>query len=105
VEIDGLVARSSLLGVAYRHEKQFGATPFFFDRLDIRNEGRIRYGHVDSKWAYDASLNFDLDRGRAYDTVLSLRKRLDCIEFGITYRTRTQGFSLVLNLLPSQRGK
>jgi hypothetical protein len=104
LEVDYLFGHTHLLGVSYKYEHEMGRTPFLFDRRDLRNEARLRYGHIEGRWAYDLVLNIDMDRNRAYDSSASLRRRLDCMEFGLQYRTRSQSFNLVFNLLPASRG-
>lgn len=95
-----LLGRSALLGAAYRYQEEVGTSPFEFDRRDVRHELRLQYGYLGGAWAYGLSVNYDLERKRAYDTVFSLRRRLDCMEIGFTYQARSQGFGVVLNLLP-----
>jgi hypothetical protein len=77
-----------------------GNTPFLFDQRDVRHELRLRYAFLGAHWGYDLSLKYDLERRRAYDSIFSVRRRFDCMEIGISYQTRSQGFSLILNLLP-----
>jgi hypothetical protein len=100
-EIDTLVGRNSLIGVGYRYQKDFGKTPFIFDRRDVRHELRLRYGYLGGTWGYDAEIKYDLERVRAYDSLFSIRRRFDCMEIGVAYRTRNQGISLIFNLLPT----
>jgi hypothetical protein len=100
-EIDALLGRDSLIGVGYRYQKDFGKTPFLFDRRDVRHELRLRYSYLGSAWAYDTEIKYDLERVRAYDSLFSIRKRFDCMEIGLAYRTRSQGISLIFNLLPT----
>lgn len=99
-ELDYLLGRSSIIGAGYRAEEDFGKTPFLYDALDVRHEMRLRYGYLGGDWAYDFNLHYDLERSRTYDTIVGIRRRLDCMEFGIVYRARSQGFSFVFNLLP-----
>jgi hypothetical protein len=103
VELDLLLTREMLVGAAYRYQHRFGRTPFLFDRLDVRHELRLVYGYSGSKWAYDLQVSYDMERVRAYDTGVSIRRRLDCMEFGLAYRARQQSLGVVLNLLPGQR--
>lgn len=99
IEADVFLARNTLIGAAFRYAQGFGRTPFVFDHVDVRNEMRLRYGVVRSTWAYDLSVNYDMDRVRAYDTVFSVRRRFDCMEVGLSYQTRAQSVGLIFNLL------
>jgi hypothetical protein len=103
VEADVFLARNTLIGAAFRYAQDFGRTPFVFDHVDVRNEMRLHYGVIRSTWAYDLSVNYDMDRVRAYDTVFSVRRRFDCMEVGLSYQTRAQGLGLIFNLLPAKR--
>ncbi len=99
-ELDYLFGRTHLVSAAYRYEQAFGTTPFAFDSLDIRQEARLGYGYLGTRWAYNFGVNFDIQRRKAYDTTVSIRRRLDCLEFGVGYRARGSVVSLILNLLP-----
>ena len=99
-ELAILLRPNTLIGAAYKHQFDFGATPFVFDRLDVAHEMRLRYGFFGAHWAYDTVVKYDLEKFRAYDSVFAIRRRLDCMEYGVQYHTRNQGFSLILNLLP-----
>jgi hypothetical protein len=99
-EADLLVSHNTLVGAAFRHIAAFGSTPFLFDRRDVKNELRLRYAFLGSRWAYDTEIKYDLERVRAYDSSFSIRRRFDCMEVGLAYRTRQQGLSFILNLLP-----
>ncbi len=105
VEADVFLNRNTLIGVGFRYAQEFGQTPFLFDRLDVRNEMRLRYSVVRSTWGYDVSVNYDMDRVRAYDTIFSVRRRFDCMEVGLSYQTRAQNLGLIFNLLPVTRAK
>jgi len=100
VEIDLLPRPNTLLSAAYRFQQDFGQTPFLFDRLDVRHELRLRYGFLGAHWGYDVEVKYDLERSRAYDSSFSFRRRLDCMEIGLGYRTRSQSLNLIFNLLP-----
>jgi hypothetical protein len=104
-ELSYLPNRRTLIGAAYRYFQDFGKTPFLFDRRDVRHELRLRYGFLGTHWAYDLGVNYDMERKRAYDTLVSFRRRFDCMEVGISYHTRSQGFSIILNLLPGNLQK
>jgi hypothetical protein len=99
-EMNYFLGHSTLVGAAYRYSKDFGKTPFEFDRRDVTHELRLRYGYLGGSWGYDTEVKYDLERLRAYDSLFSVVRRLDCIEFGVAYRTRNQGISLIFNLLP-----
>ncbi len=88
------------LSAGYRYRAEGGRTPFAFDRLAVKNEVRLRYEGDYVRWGLDLMVAYDADRWRAYDTAVSVLHRLDCLEFGLSYRTRSQGFGVVLNLLP-----
>lgn len=90
------------LSVAGIHRTYSGRTPFVFDRLDTRNEVRLRYDGDYPRWGLGLQVAYDADRWRAYDTSFSVVHKLDCMEFGLSYRTRSQGLGVVLNLLPGK---
>lgn len=100
VEIDLLPRSNTLISAAYRYQQDFGRTPFLFDRLDVSHELRLRYGFLGAHWGYDVEVKYDLERARAYDSSFSFRRRLDCMEIGLGYRTRSQSLNLIFNLLP-----
>lgn len=100
VELSYLLRSNTLLSAAYRYQTDFGDTSFEFDGLDVRHELRLRYGFLGAKWAYDLSVNYDMDRLRAYDTIVAIRRRFDCMEIGLSYRARNQSFNILFNLLP-----
>src|SRR5262249_39740321 len=97
VELDYLLGHSVLIGGTYAYYKDFGHTPFVFDHKDVTHEARFRYAFLGGKWAYDFGIFYDLERGRAYDTQVSIRRRLDCLEVGAAYSARNQGFQFILN--------
>jgi hypothetical protein len=92
--------RELALGVAVMRQYDSGKTPFVFDRADVRKEMRLFVRGDAARWGYSASVSYDLDRSRAYDTSFALLYRLDCLEFGLAYGARSQGLGVVLNLLP-----
>lgn len=93
-------ARSVQLGIAYRQQRERGTTPFVVDRVDVRNEMRLYCQGGQPGWDFSLALAYDTDRMRAYDTNVVLRRKLDCMEVGVSYRSRSQGLGLILNLLP-----
>lgn len=102
-EVMWRAGRGSYLAAAYRRQLDGGTTPFTFDRLDVRNEVRLRYDGDYARWGIAMWLAYDADRWRAYDTSVSVLHRLDCMEFGLAYRSRSQGLGVVFNLLPGDR--
>jgi len=105
VELDYLLNRRTLIGASYLNMSDFGATPFTFDRRDITHELRLLLGHSGTQWAFDLGVNYDVDRHRAYDVEASVRRRWDCVEVGLGWRTRAQSISLIFNLLPAREPK
>ncbi len=89
-------------GVAFKHQLDGGKTPFAFDRVDVRNEMRLACRGDSGGWAYSLAVCYDTDRMRAYDTSFAVRRKLDCMEFGLTYRSRSQGLGVIFNLLPGE---
>lgn len=89
-------------GVAFKHQIEGGKTPFVFDRIDVRNEMRLYCQGDDTQWAYSLAVCYDTDRMRAYDTSFAIKRKLDCLEFGLSYRTRAQGLGVIFNLLPGE---
>ncbi len=100
VETDVLLRPNTLIGAAYRYQHSFGATPFLFDRQDVRHELSLRYGFIGAQWGYELRVKYDMERKRAYDTLFSIHRRFDCMEIGISYQARSQGLGVIFNLLP-----
>jgi hypothetical protein len=100
VETDLLLRPNTLIGAAYRYQHAFGTTPFLFDRLDVRHELSLRYSFIGGYWGYELRVKYDMERKRAYDTLLSIRRRFDCMEIGVSYQARSQGLGVIFNLLP-----
>jgi len=101
-EMDWLLKRNTLVGAGYGYMRDYGQTPFIFDRKDIVHELSGRYSFLGNHWAYDAEIRADLQRFHAYDNVFGIRRRLDCMEYGVAFHTRNKALSLVFNLLPSK---
>jgi hypothetical protein len=99
-ELSWFLGHGTLIGTAYRYAKDFGKTPFEFDRRDVTHEMRVRYAYSGGAWAYDAEIKYDMERTRAYDSLFEVVRRLDCLEFGLAYHTRNQAVALIFNLLP-----
>jgi len=99
-EIIWRLASGTALAAGYTYRTSTGETPFLFDKLDVRKEVRLRYEGDYARWGLSLLVAYDADRWRAYDTSVGVLHRLDCMEFGLTYRTRSQGLGVVLNLLP-----
>jgi hypothetical protein len=93
------------VGAAFRHQFEGGQTPFVFDRSDIRNEMRLYLRGDDVGWSYSLAVSYDTDRMRAYETAVAIRRKMDCMEVGLTYRSRSQGLGFVFNLLPGKEPK
>lgn len=101
-EVEGQwnLGNGNTLAAAFRHQNAYGSTPFLFDAVDVRNELRFRYNGDLARWSCAVQVAYDADRWRASDTALQVVHKLDCMEFGITYRTRSQGLGFILNLMP-----
>jgi hypothetical protein len=99
-ELNILLRPNTLIGAAYRYQQDFGKTPFLFDQRDVKHELRLRYAFLGAHWAYDTEIKYDMERLRAYDSVFSIRRRLDCLESGVAFGTRSQSINFILNLLP-----
>jgi hypothetical protein len=99
-EVMWRAGHGTYLAAAYRRQLDAGVTPFTFDRLDVRNEVRLQYDGDYARWGVALWLAYDADRWRAYDASVSVLHRLDCMEFGVAYKSRSQGLGVVLNLLP-----
>ncbi|CCW34369.1 hypothetical protein CTKA_00619 [Chthonomonas calidirosea] len=100
--LDYLPTRTSRLNVSLRHLADLGRTPFLFDRRDVRNELRLQY-QVGGTWAFGLMSHIDLDHNRAYDNELAIIRNFDCMQVGVYYRTRSQQFGILFNLLPAPR--
>ncbi len=99
VEVDYVPTRTSIFGAGYRYATDTGRTPFFFDRRDIRHELRLQY-QVNGPLAFGILSRYDLERARVYDTEIALLKNYDCMQIGVSYRTRSQSVNILFNLLP-----
>ncbi len=106
-ELNYVPTRTSVFGIGYRYVTDTGRTPFLFDRRDIRHELRLQY-QVSGPVAFGILTRYDLERSRAFDTELAVLRNFDCMQIGVSYRTRSQSFNFLFNLLPpglSPRGK
>ncbi len=101
VELDYVPTRSSLFNVGYRYLTDAGSTPFLADRRDIRHELRIQY-QVGGPYVFGVTSKIDLEEMHAYDQEFSIVRRLDCIQYGVAYHTRSQSFNIIINLLPAK---
>lgn len=97
--LDYLPTRTSRLNVVLRHLADVGSTPFLFDRRDVRNELRLQY-QVGGMWGFGVMSHIDLDHNRAYDNEFAVVRNFDCMQVGAYYRTRSQQFGILFNLLP-----
>ena len=100
LEANWMAGPRTLLGAAYRWAQPFGETPFLFDRCDVRHELRLRTAYSQSGFAADLTVKYDMERNKAYDTAVSIRRVMDCAEVGLRYETRGQSLGVVLNLTP-----
>jgi hypothetical protein len=101
-ELEYLLRPNTIIGTGYRYMLATGTTPFEFDARSIRHELRVWYGFIGAHWGYSLSLAGDLDHRSVYDTAVSIRRRFDCMEIGVSYKTRAQMLGLILNLLPGK---
>ncbi|MCS6776600.1 MAG: hypothetical protein RMJ43_15885 [Chloroherpetonaceae bacterium] len=99
VDLHYLPARTTFLSAGYRYATEAGATPFVFDRQDVRHELRLR-AQFGGPWAFGVTTRYDLERARAYDTEFAVLRNLDCLQVGFGYRARAQQFGIIFNLLP-----
>jgi hypothetical protein len=99
VEMDYSPTRTSLFSSGYRYLTDTGSTPFLSDRRDIRHELRLQF-QVGGPYIFGIISKFDLEEMRGYDQEISVVRRLDCIQYGFAYHTRTQSFNIIVNLLP-----
>lgn len=91
--------RTSRIDIGYRYMEAEGRTPFLFDRRDIRNELRLQY-EIGGPWAFGVKTIIDVDHSRGYDNEFAIVRNFDCMQVGVSYRTRTQQFGIIFNLLP-----
>lgn len=98
-EMDYIPTHTSILNVGYRYLTDSGSTPFLVDRRDIRHEMRIQY-QVGGPYTFGFLAKFDMERFREYDAEILVLRNLDCLQYGLSYRVRSQQFSIIINLLP-----
>jgi hypothetical protein len=101
-ELDWLMKKNTFIAAAYRLQQDTGKTPFVFDHKDVPHEVRLQYGFLGAHWSYGLNIHYDVQRWRAYDTEMEITKRFDCMEIGLSYRTRYEGLNIILNLLPAK---
>ncbi len=104
VEVDYVPTRTSLFDVGYRYLTDVGSTPFTSDRRDLRHEMRVQY-QVGGPYVFGITAKFDMERIRAYDEEITLLRRLDCMQYGISYRVRSQSFQVIFELLPPGKSR
>lgn len=70
-----------------RHHVLGGATPFFFDDVDIKSElqAGLAWGITD-RWGLDGWGRYDLDRGDMRDYEVGVGYRAHCLTWGLYYR-------------------
>jgi hypothetical protein len=100
-EMDWVVRPNTLLSASYRLQQDFGKTPFLFDHKDVPHEVDFNYGCLAAHWGYNFGVRYDVQRWRAFDTILGIKKRFDCMEVGLAYHTRYEGLDVIFNLLPT----
>ena len=96
--------QTSLFGIAYRYLTDAGATPFLYDRRDLRHELRLRY-QVGGPWAFGIIERYDLEMLRGYDTEVAVVRNFDCMQVGVSYRSLQQSVNLIFNILPGRSDK
>ncbi len=83
------------LGVSVVRRGLRGATPFFFDQIDARDEGQFRVRFpLGKKLAGGILARRDLKQGRTFDTEYALSVRGAGIEPRLTYRTLNRQIGL-----------
>lgn len=103
-ELDYLPTRTTRIGAAYRYTDDSGHSPFVFDTRDVRHELRLLF-QAGGPVAFGIDTRFDIERARAYDTQVAVLRNLDCMQVGLAYRTRSQQFNIIFNLLPPLRDR
>ena len=101
-EVEIPLRPNTVIGIGYRYMLAVGSTPFQFDARSIRHEVRAWYGFMGAHWGYTLNLAADAEKHSVYDTGFSIRRRLDCVELGVSYKTRGQTLGLIMNLLPGK---
>ncbi len=101
-EVDYVPTKTSQVNVGYRYLTDAGKTPFVFDRRDIRHELRMQY-QVGGPYLFSILSRYDMEKLRAYDEEIAVVRRLDCLQYGISYSVRMQSFIVIFNLLPGRK--
>lgn len=93
-----------LYGVGYRYATDAGATPFLFDRRDMRHELRARFQTLGT-WGFGYLMRYDLAQMSPFEAEFALTRNFDCLQLGFGYRFINKQFNLAVNLLPPNRSK
>jgi len=101
-EMDYVPTRTSAINLGYRYLTDAGSTPFVFDRRDIRHEMRVQY-QVGGPYLFSVNAKFDMEELRAYDEEVTIVRRLDCLQYGVSYSVRYRSFNVIFNLLPARK--
>ncbi len=91
-----------LYGLGYRYSTDVGATPFLFDRRDMRHELRARYQTLGT-WGFGYWLRYDLEQLKPFEAEFAITRNFDCLQVGFGYRFVNKQFNIAVNLLPPTR--
>ena len=102
VEFNYAMTKTSSLNAGYSFFTDLGATPFLFDRRDVRQELRLSY-HVSGPVGFGYITKLDIGRSRFYDSEVALTRNFDCMQIGLSYRLRSQSIGIIFSLTPPTR--
>jgi hypothetical protein len=81
------------------HQALGGSTPFLFDKEESPSYARLSLSRDMGKWKFEMDWIEDLKEGKLYDLMLSLYKKLHCLEPGISYQKRGNIIQLQMKLV------
>lgn len=80
------VSQTTRFGISFSRAFETGSSPFLFDRIDARNEVRLRAETVLGNFRPSLLVKFDADRGDFYDLQLSFGLTQHCLEPFVFWR-------------------
>jgi hypothetical protein len=95
----GRETKSNKTTLSFGHQALGGSTPFLFDKEESPSYARLSLSRDMGKWKFEMDWIEDLKEGKLYDLMLSLYKKLHCLEPGISYQKRGNIIQLQMKLV------
>jgi hypothetical protein len=95
----GRETKSNKTTLSFGHQALGGSTPFLFDKEESPSYACLSLSTDIGKWKFEMDCIEDLKEGKLYDLMLSLYKKLHCLELGISYQKRGNIIQLQMKLV------